>query len=48
VHRSDHHRRDTAAWRLGVLVDSYGPLLVGSVVILILAIMGWFASGEPY
>jgi hypothetical protein len=48
VRRLDHDRSDTTAWKLGLIVDCYAPLLIGIVVLLGVIVAGWFAAGEPY
>jgi hypothetical protein len=48
VRPSGHDRSDTAAWKIGVIVDCVGPLLIGLVVLAGMIVMAWFATGEPY
>jgi hypothetical protein len=48
VRRLDHDRSDTIAWKLGLIVDCYAPLLIGIVVLIGVIVAAWFAAGEPY
>jgi hypothetical protein len=48
VRRLNHDRPDTTAWRLGLIVDCYAPLLIGIVVLVGVIVAGWFATGEPF
>jgi hypothetical protein len=48
VRLSGHDRSDTTAWKIGVIVDCYAPLLIGLVVLAGMIVMAWFAAGEPY
>lgn len=46
---SDHDRPDTTAWKLGLIVDCYAPLLIGIVVLIGVIVAAWFATGrEPF
>jgi hypothetical protein len=48
VRRLDHDRPDTTAWKLGLIVDCYAPLLIGIVMLVGMIVAEWFAAGEPF
>jgi hypothetical protein len=49
VRRLDHDRSDSTAWKLGLIVDCYAPLLIGIVVLLGVIVAALFATGrEPF